>query len=76
MGLVERLLRKAKRITMWLLVADVHRLVLHDGRSPLEWLRTALAASGLDFGILPFERDGARLRLRTDRRWPPERRAC
>jgi len=63
------IVRSAKRLSMWLLAPSVHPLLLHDGRSPLEWLHGGLAASGLDFGILPF-RAGACLQLLPDDRWP------
>jgi hypothetical protein len=63
------IVRKAKRLRMWLLAPKVHPLLLHEGRSPLEWLQSGLAGSGLDFGILPFE-SKAILRLRPESRWP------
>ncbi|MCW5817886.1 MAG: hypothetical protein KIT84_43200 [Labilithrix sp.] len=62
--------RKADRVRMWLLTPKLHPLLEHQGRSPLEWFRAGLAGSGLDLGILPFEIEGDRVRLRVDRQWP------
>ena len=64
-----QIVRKAKRLSMWLLAPSVHPLLLHEGRSPHEWLQRGLMGSGLDFGILPFD-SGAVLRLRPENRWP------
>ena len=63
------IVRNAKRLRMWLLAPNVHPLLLHDRRSPLEWLQVGLIGTGLDFGILPFEA-GPVLRLRSEGRWP------
>lgn len=62
--------RNADRIAMWLLTPKLHPLLEHQRRSPLEWFRAGLAGSGLDLGILPFEIEDGRIRLRTDLRWP------
>lgn len=62
--------RNASRIAMWLLTPKLHPLLEHQGRSPLEWFRAGLANCGLDLGILPFDVEDGRPRLRTDRRWP------
>ncbi len=61
--------RRADRIAMWLLVQDVHPLVRVGEDSPLAWLRDAMKPDGVTLGVLPYEWDGARVRLRPDLRW-------
>ena len=63
--------RRADRIAMWLLVQDLHPLVLAEGHSPLAWLRDAMAGSGVSLGVLFYEVDPAtgRITLQPSRAW-------
>lgn len=61
-------IRRAARIRMWLLAPDLHPLVHHEGESPLTWLRDAMN-DGVTIGVLPYEWDDTRVRLRPDLRW-------
>lgn len=61
--------RRARRVAMWLLVQDAHPLVRVGDDSPLAWLRSAMAGDGVTVGVLPYEVDGGRVRLRPERRW-------
>jgi hypothetical protein len=63
--------RRAERIRMWLLVPDIHPLVLHGGDSPLAWLRGAQSGIGVSMGVLFYGYDPTtgRVELHPDRRW-------
>ncbi len=65
------MVRRADRIVMWLLVQDIHPLLLLGDASPLAWLRDAMVGSGVSIGVLFYDYDTAtgRVELHPGRRW-------
>lgn len=61
--------RRAERVAMWLLVQKAHPLVRVGEDSPLAWLRDAMKPDGVTIGVLPYEWNDTRVRLRPDLRW-------
>ena len=62
----------AEQPAMWLIAPAVHPLLLHGGRSPLEWLNDGTRKDHVALGIVPFDgtpRDSS-FRWSPERGWP------
>jgi len=64
-----RAARRAEQIVVWLAAEKFHPLVFSEGRSPLAWLNTGLAETGVEFRIVPIDVDGTRA-VRWGTTWP------
>ena len=49
--------RDAERLKAWTLAPQVHPLLLHQGRSPLEWVAEGLQGT-LDLGMIFYRESG------------------
>lgn len=63
------IVRAASRVSMWLLVQDLHPLVLSDGASPLTELNAAMRDNGVSIGVLPYAMVDGRVVLETSSVW-------